>query len=291
MYVIAGATGRVGSRAARHLLSRGERVRVLVRREADARRWEGAGAEARVLALTDTASLADALESSRGFFALLPFDLTAADLDAHADSLVSSIAGAVAKARVPYVVMLSSGGADLPAGTGPIVGLHRLEQALLATGTTLTALRSAHFQEKVSDVLDVALGTGVYPVFSASADVPRAMTATSDLGRLVAEALLAPASRSEAVDVLGPAATEREVAAALGEAIGCLLEVVVVPEEAWAGTLVEAGLPPHVAEQLAELYRADDAGLRDPRGARVERVTTPLTETLTRLLAATGEPR
>lgn len=205
MYVIAGATGRVGSRAARHLLSRGERVRVLVRREADARRWEGAGAEARVLALTDTASLADALESSRGFFALLPFDLTAADLDAHADSLVSSIAGAVAKARVPYVVMLSSGGADLPAGTGPIVGLHRLEQALLATGTTLTALRSAHFQEKVSDVLDVALGTGVYPVFSASADVPRAMTATSDLGRLVAEALLAPASRSEAVDVLGPA--------------------------------------------------------------------------------------
>src|SRR5699024_9107675 len=73
---------------------------------------------------------------------LLPFDLTADDLDAHADRLISSIVGAVADQDVPHVVMLSSGGADLAKGTGPITGLHRMEQAILTTGTILTATQN-----------------------------------------------------------------------------------------------------------------------------------------------------
>ncbi|WP_347346695.1 NAD-dependent epimerase/dehydratase family protein [Microbacterium sp.] len=43
MYVIAGATGRVGSAAAHTLLTAGAEVRVLVRRPSDAEPWGGAG--------------------------------------------------------------------------------------------------------------------------------------------------------------------------------------------------------------------------------------------------------
>jgi len=288
MHVIAGATGRVGSAAARTLLAAGDPVRVLVRRDADAAAWRERGAEARIAPLDDPIALGRALEGADGFFVLLPFDLTAADLDAHAGALTASIAQAVAAARVPHVVMLSSGGADLPTGTGPITGLHRLEQALRATGTTLTALRSGHFQEKVGDILDAARA-GAYPVFAASADVPHPMAATADIGAVAAAALRTPPARSEAVDVLGPAYSEREVAGILGAALGRDLEVVMIPEDGWAGTLVESGLPPHIAAALAELSRADERGLLAPRGDRTVAVTTGVERTIAGLLAGVPE--
>lgn len=286
MYVVAGATGRVGSATAERLLAAGAGVRVLVRRQADAETWRTRGAEALTVALEDRGALGDALDGCTGFFVLLPFDLTADDLDAHADQLIASIAGAVADQSVPHVVMLSSVGADLAEGTGPITGLHRLEQALLTTGTTLTALRSGHFQEKVSDVIDVARQSGAYPVFATSADTPLPMVATRDIGDVAAKALLSPPLSSESVDIIGPSYTERDVAAALGDALGSELHVTTIPREAWAGALIEAGFRPHVADSLAELYRADEQGLLAPRGDRSIHVSTTIATTIGRVLSA-----
>lgn len=284
MYIIAGATGRVGSATAARLLDEGADVRVLVRNEGDAASWVARGAEARVVSLGDRTALGTVIAGCEGMFVLLPFDLGVGDLDWYADGLIASIAGAVADARVPRVVMLSSGGADLPIGTGPITGLHRLEVALRGAGTVLTALRSGHFQEKVGDVIELARESGVYPVFAASADVPLPMVATRDLGEVAAVELLAQAVSSEAVDVVGPAYTERDVAEVLGRVLGRELDVQLVPEESWAPALMEAGFRPHVAASLAELYRADEAGMLRPRGDRHVRVSTPIEQTIERML-------
>lgn len=223
----------------------GEAVRVLVRRRADAEAWERRGAEARTVSLEDSTALSRALEGCSGLFVLLPFDLTADNPDAHAEALAGSVAAAVADQRIAHVVMLSSGGADLPEGPGPIAGLYRMEQALRATGATVTALRSGHFQEKVLDVLDTAQREGVYPVFAASADEQRPLVAASDVGKAAAQALPSPPEASETVDVLGPTYSERDVAATLSVALGKDLHVATIPESAWADTLVEAGLRPH----------------------------------------------
>ncbi len=286
MFVVTGVTGRVGSATANQLLDDGAAVRVLVRRSEDAAPWVARGADARVADLRDRAALGDAITGCTGLFVLLPFDLTAGDLDAHADEIVASVAGAVADRQVPHVVMLSSGGADLAEGTGPIAGLYRLEQALQATGAVVTALRPGHFQEKVGDVLDVARASGVYPVFATSAEVPLALVATRDIGVVAARALQSPPSSSESVDVLGPTYSEREVAELLGDALGRRLEVAPVPEPAWAGALTDAGLPPHVAESLAELHRADEHGLLAPRGDRRVQTSTRIETTIAGMLAA-----
>lgn len=286
MFVIAGGSGRVGSAAASALIEGGHEVRILVRRQEAAESWLSRGAQARVLDLRDRQKLADALRGTRGMFALLPFDLTAADLDQHARSVVEAIAGAVRDAEVPHVVALSSGGAHLSSGTGPIAGLHLLEQALRATPAVITALRSGHFQEKVDDVIDVAETTGTFPVFASSADQPLPQVATRDLGGEVAGALSNPPQESEVVDVLGPEYTEREVAHLLGQALGQDLAVELVPPQAWPGAMQAAGFPAHVAQSLAELYRADDHGLLAPRGDRTVRGTSGLATTINQLVTA-----
>src|SRR5690625_3572100 len=166
MYAIAGANGRVGSVAAEQLLAAGAPVRVLVRNPATAQRWTEHGAEVAVVDLADRAGLSAALADCDGFFTLLPFDLTTTDFHAHTRHLIAAIASAVTDSGVPHVAMLSSAGADLPEGTGPIVGLYQLEQALHTTGAVIPAIRSGHFQAKLSDLLDSARHGGVYRVFA-----------------------------------------------------------------------------------------------------------------------------
>ncbi|MDQ2661207.1 MAG: NAD(P)H-binding protein [Actinomycetota bacterium] len=274
----------MGSATARHLLAEGAEARVLVRDETRAGQWRRQGAGVRVVDLGDRTALGEAITGCDGLFVLLPFDLTVDDLDAYADAVTASVAGAVADSGIPHVVMLSAGGADLAEGTGLITGLHRMEQALRSTGVVLTALRSGHFQEKVGDLIEAARA-GVYPVFAPSADVAVPMVATRDLGATAAAALLSPDAVSAAVDVRGPAYSEREVAGVLGKALGRELEVVVLPEDAWAPALVDAGFRPDAAEGIAQLYRADARGLLAPRGDRSIDVATPIEDTIAGLIA------
>ena len=93
----------------------------------------------------------------------MPFDLTLAHLNAYAAEFVDAVAPAVRAARIPHTAMLSSGGADLPESTGPLLRLRRMEEALKTAGTTLTALRLGHFQEKFTHVLDAARHEGIFP--------------------------------------------------------------------------------------------------------------------------------
>ena len=288
MFTIAGVTGRVGSVVAAELLEAGSEVTVLARDESKAAHWAERGATIRRADLSDRAGLTAALDGSEGLFTLLPFDPTGIDQDGHQHRLIDAIAGAVSDARVPHVAMLSSVGADLPDGTGPIRWLHDLEQRLRATGTVLTAVRSSHFQEKLAELLGAVHGAGVYPVFRNTADVPIPMVATRDVGAVLARALLARPKTSEVIDVVGPAYTEREVAERVAAVLGRQVEVVTVPQPGWAGSLIEAGLSPAAAELIAEMYGADERNLLAPRGDRAVHGETPIEHTIRGLLSASS---
>ncbi|MEU4834501.1 NAD(P)H-binding protein [Streptosporangium sp. NPDC023615] len=288
MYAITGVTGHVGGAAARDLLARGERVRAVVRDAARGADWTTAGAEVLVADFGDGAALAEAFRGCRGAFVMLPTDPAAADADACHRGLADSIAGAVRDSGVPHVVMLSSIGAELAEGTGPVRWLHHMENRLRETGALLTAIRSSHFQEKVETVLDAARGAGVYPVFGASADVPVPMVATRDIGGVVAESLTAPPTAGETVDLDGPLYSERQVAEELAAVLGRPLTVVTVPRPAWVGTMVEAGVPPRLAEELAGLYDAEQRGILRFGGDRRVTCTTELGETLRHLVKTTA---
>lgn len=285
MYAITGITGHVGGAAARTLLAAGEEVRAVVRDPAKGREWARRGADVAVADFADPAALAGALAGARGAFVMLPTDPAEADPDAGHRRLADAIADAVAAGGVLHVVVLSSIGADLPGGTGPVRWLHHLENRLRGTGAVVTAIRSPHFQEKAGDVLPAVVEQGVFPVLAASADTEMPMAATRDVGAAVAEALRYPPLASEIVDLDAPRYTERQVAAALAAELGRPVEVRLVPRPAWAGALRDAGVPAALAAELVELQDAGDRGLLRPHGGRSVPCTTPIETTLRELLA------
>ncbi|GIE95396.1 NmrA family NAD(P)-binding protein [Paractinoplanes rishiriensis] len=269
MYAITGVTGHVGSAAARTLRAANQPIRTVAR---DPSKGDV------VADFADTSALTKAFDGCDGAFVLLPTVPPFTEAAHH--ELSASIADAVRASSLRHVVLLSSWGADLPAGTGPVRWLYHLENLLRDTGATVTAIRAPHFQEKVETVLEAATGAGVYPVFGDSADVPVPMVATRDIGEAVANALVSPPAASEIVVLEAPSYTERQVADALGEQLGRPLSVVTIPRPGWLGALTAAAVPEQLAEELVALYAADADGRLLPRGDRRVRCTTGITATL-----------
>src|SRR4051812_21063643 len=123
-YVVTGATGNIGRVLAERLLSNGHKVRVIGR---DRQRLEPLaqnGAEPLIGSLDDAGFLTDAFRGTRAVFAMIPPNATAEDFRKYQNSIADSLIAAVQNSGVSHVVALSSLGADLAEGTGPIKGLH-----------------------------------------------------------------------------------------------------------------------------------------------------------------------
>jgi uncharacterized protein YbjT (DUF2867 family) len=226
--------------------------------------------------LQDAAFLTGALEGAEGFFTLLPPNLRATGVLAAQRQQVDAMAAAVKASRVPHVVLLSSVGADVASGNGPIQMLHHLENALRATGTQVTAVRAGSFQENVYNALGAAKGAGIYPNMSPSADAPFPMIATRDIGRVAAHELMFPSPKSDVLDLIGPPYSIRQVAEKLGAKLGKSLKVVDVPPQAQVEAMVQAGLSAEMGGLLAEMNAAFASGKLRPVGDRMKVGRTPI---------------
>ena len=72
----------------------------------------------------------------------------------------------------------------------------------------------------------------------------------------------------------------RPVANALGAALGKPLQVVDIPPARQSDTLVEAGIPRPIADAIAEMFDAFNAGLIRPQGDRALVGTTPIEDVI-----------
>jgi uncharacterized protein YbjT (DUF2867 family) len=260
MFVIAGASGHTGSVVASALLAAGKKVRVIVRDAKKGASWQAKGAEVAVAELDDAAALGKALAGADGVYALVPPAYGAEDLLAAQVPIVDAWAQAVAAARPRHVVLLSSIGADLPSGNGPIASAHRAEVKLAATGVKLTRLRAAYFMENWGGMAPPAKSDGVLPsMLTLGRAAP--MVATADIGRVAAEALLEGERAPELIELAGPREyTPEEVANSFAAALGRPVKTVPIPEQAMEPALQQAGFKPKVAALFREMNVAFNAG-------------------------------
>lgn len=279
-YVVAGATGRVGSVVARELQTLGVTPRVIVRAESAARDWRDRGAEAAVGSLDDAAFLSAALAGASGFFTLLPENVPPDDFHGARRRMADAMAAAVKAAGGPRVVMLSAIAAVLPDGNGPAKDLHYCERVLRATGAPITVLRACYLQENVAAAVPAVQQAGVYPNLLGNPDLEFPMIATKDVGRFAADALVTWPAINSTIDLLGPRYSIRQVAERLGAALGRSVQVVDIPPAEHVHALVAAGVPAPLAEILAEMFAAFAAGTIAPASERRLAGRTPIDEVI-----------
>jgi uncharacterized protein YbjT (DUF2867 family) len=285
MYVVTGATGNTGKVVAETLLSQKKPVRVVVRDARKGEAWRARGAEIAIAELDDAETLGRALRGAEGAYLLLPPQMASTDVRADNARRTAGYVKAVEASGVPHVVFLSSIGAQLPDGTGPITSAHDAEIALAKTRAAVTFVRAAYFMENWAGSL-YALGQGALPTFL-DADRAAPMVATKDIGTTAARALVEGGRGRTVVELAGPRDyTPRDVAAALERLTGKPIALQVGPIDAMPAALTGAGLNEHWAGLFQEMTRAFNAGRIDwERGAaRAVRGATPIDDVLASLV-------
>jgi len=278
MYVITGATGNIGSKAADILLAKGEKVRVIGRNAARLQRFVDKGAEAAVGDLNEAAFLTRAYTGATAVFAMIPPDYAAQDFRAFQNRVGANIATAIRDAGVKYVVNLSSQGSELPEGTGPIKGLHDQEERLDGLpGVNILHLRCTYFMENLLWNIPLINEKGIAGS-AVRGDWKFAMIATRDIAAYLAERLVKRDFAGKTVrDLLGQRdLTLNEAFAVIGRRIGrpALKYVEFSYEEAEKG-LAATGLSKDFCRLFIEMSKALNDGIFAVNRPRTPENTTP----------------
>lgn len=112
MIVVTGATGHTGRRVTELLLAKGEKVRAVGRDAKKLAPLVQLGAEPFVANVEDVESMTIGFAGALAVYLVLPEDISQQDLRAHQERVSDSYAAAISQAHVPFVVNLSSMGAQ-----------------------------------------------------------------------------------------------------------------------------------------------------------------------------------
>ena len=258
MYVILGGTGNTGKQIAETLLAAGKAVTIVSRDAAKAQDLEAKGAKVAIGDLHDSDFLTQTFRGTTAVYSLVPPKWDVQDWRAFQTQIATSITLAVHSAKVPYVVNLSSMGAHLPEGAGPVSGLYYLEQMLNnVPGLNVLHLRPGYFYQNLYGFLDMIKHMGVLAQ-PLAADHAFTMAHTSDIANVAAQRLMALDFKGNSVQFIsGPRNYSfGEAAALIGKATGTEVPFIsTTPEQSVEG-MIGAGLPAAIAEGYGDLYKA-----------------------------------
>jgi len=278
MYVITGASGNTGGVVAHTLLDSGEPVRVIGRSVKHLRRFVDRGAETVATELTDTAKLTRAFMGAKAVYAMIPPNPAEPDIIAYDDRIIASLVSALADAQVEHVVSLCSIGADKPSGTGLVLGLRHMEEALdSVSGLNTLHLRAGYFMENTLQQTAIIHTTGrtMGPI---RADLKLAMIATRDVGVAAAQALSQLDFHGhQSRELLGQRdISYTEATAIIGKAIGTpSLSYTQTPDDQLRPMMTTMGMSPNFIDLLLEMSAALNSGHMKPMEPRTQQNTTP----------------
>jgi uncharacterized protein YbjT (DUF2867 family) len=274
MYVILGASGNTGSIVTDFLLSKGKKVRVVGRDAGRLERFVRKGAEAVTADVSDSAALTEAFGGARAAYLMLPPIVSRQDQERESDA----IAKAVKESGLRYAVYLSSYGAHVPEGTGPVAGLHSSEQKLNAiSGLNVLHLRAAYFMENNLAAIGMIHGMGMFG-HALLPDLKMPMIATRDVGDYAAQRLLGlDFSGKQTRELLGERdLSMTEATAVIARGIGRPdLRYEQLSYDQVQQALTQAGFSPKKAAVYIEMFQAINAGVLAALEPRSPENTTP----------------
>jgi uncharacterized protein YbjT (DUF2867 family) len=278
MIVITGATGHTGKVAAEVLLAAGEKVRVIGRTADKLQPFVAKGAEAFVGSVLDADAMTRAFTGATAAYLMIPPDLKTKNLREYDAQVGESFASALEKSGLKNAVVLSSVGAQLAEGAGPVSGLHEFEERMKrVSGLNILFLRPAYYMENLLSTVAAYQAMGFFAGLLKD-DVSIPMIATRDIGSRAAAALSArDFTGHQTMELLGQRdLTMKECATIFGAAIGKPgLGYMQAPAMMARPALLQSGMSGEMADQLIELSKAINDRIMLPLESRSAANTTP----------------
>lgn len=259
---ITGSLGNISKPLTEILVKAGHQVTVISSSTDRADEIKVLGATPAIGQVTDVDFLTNAFKGADAVYVMVPPNFGAARWKDYIASIGDNYAKAITANGITKVVHLSSIGAHLADGTGPITGIHRVENALNALeGVAVKHLRAGFFFINFYANVDMIKHAGIIGS-NFGADTQMVLVHPLDIAAVAAEEIQSNFTGKSVRYVASDERTAGEVAKALGTAIG-------KPELPWieftdadniAGA-IGAGLPEEIATNYTEMGAAARTGI------------------------------
>ena len=259
---ISGSLGNIGKPLAAKLISSGHEVTVISNNSDRIEAIEALGGKVAIGSIKDADFLKKVFTDADAVFAMTPPNMGGSNVIANTTDAGKAFAEAIKEAEVKRVVMLSSIGAELPTGTGPITGIHNIEKIYeTLENISLTFLRAGNFYINLYNDIPLIKGAGIigsnYP---STVRIP--FSHPEDIATAAAEELEKTTLGTNVRYIISDVRTAKDVARVLGEAIEKPeLPWIEFTDERALGGMKQAGLP----EEIAKLYVEMGSSIRNEK--------------------------
>lgn len=267
-YLITGSLGNISKPVVEGLVKQGNIVSVITGSQDRVANIEKLGAKALVGNLFDATFVERAFQDIDVAYTMIPPIWQTANWRKSQNEIANHYFNALQKSNVKHVVNLSSIGAELGKGVGPVDGLHDFEQLLNQLPQLhVKHLRPSFFFQNFYSHLPLIKQAGIMGAnFGEGEKI--FLVHTKDIAAVALEELLSlNFTNKSARYIIGDERTGQEVATAIGKVIGKELNWVVFSDEQQKSGMLQAGL----SETHADGYATMGKALRDgsmQQGAR-----------------------
>jgi uncharacterized protein YbjT (DUF2867 family) len=260
-YVITGSLGHISLPIVKSLVALKNEVIVVSSNASKKTEIEILGAKAAIGSVLDENFLTQTFKNADAIYTIIPPNFGVSDWRAYQNEVAKNYIKAIEASGVKYVVNLSSIGAHLSEGNGPIAGLYDFEQMLNKLSTVnVKHLRPSYFFYNLFSQIKLIKGMGI---MGSNHSGKLALTHTNDIAEVAVEELLNLSFKSNSVRyIAGDEKTGAEIAQVLGKAIGKpdLKWVEFTDEQSYSG-MKQSGLPDTFAKGYTDMGAALRTGI------------------------------
>jgi len=262
-YVLTGAAGNITRPLALQLLKAGHEVTVVGRNAENLKELAAAGASLAIGSVDDETFLTNTFKGADALYLMVPPNFGVPDMKVFIASVGKIYAKSVTGSGVKNVVALSSVGADIPKGGGPIDGLYQVEQSLNELkDVNVLHLRAGYFYHNLLANIGLIKNAGIIGSNLSVKEDKFVIVHPNDIAAAVADALLNLSFKGHQVEyIVSDTVSTSSIARELGTAIGKTdLQWVQFTDEQAQDGMEQAGLPKNVAADYVQMGKALNAG-------------------------------
>jgi uncharacterized protein YbjT (DUF2867 family) len=255
-YIITGSIGHISKPIVTGLIETGKNVTVITSSADKVNEIEQLGAKALVGSVQDKAFVQKAFAGADVVYTMIPPIWVTNNWRASQNEVAVNYAEAIKSNKIKYVVNLSSLGAHLKEGTGPVNGLYDFEQMLNnIPGLNVKHLRPSFFYYNFLNQIGLIKHAGI--MGANYGDEKIALVHTRDIAAVALDELIHLNFSGNSVrHIVSDERTGSEVAKVLGKAIGKELPWLVFSDEDQLKGMLDGGVPATHATSYVEMGAA-----------------------------------
>lgn len=254
--IVTGSLGNISKPLAKQLIANGHDVTIISSNADKVNEIEALGAKAATGSIADVDFLVQTFRGADAVYTMIPPNFAATNYRKYVGDAGKTYAEAIKKVGIKRIVNLSSIGADIDGGTGPISGVHDAEIELnkledVAIKHIRAGFFYTNFYNNIPMINQGFLGSNY------GEQTRLVMTHPRDIADIVAEELQNTFTGKSVRYAVSDERTLDETVKVLGAAIGKpdLKWIEFTDEQSYDGML-QGGLPPEIARNFTEMGTA-----------------------------------